>query len=597
MKLFNMLITFSITIGFILLNNCQSIKIDNPEITTEELSDHIGFLASDSLKGRYPGTPEGKVAAQYILDHFKGFGLEPLGEDGLQYFDVVTNIKPGENNSLQFENFNGVLGKDFFLFPFSGNTTLSSTLAFIGYGFEINQDDLIWNDYENQNLQDKWVLILRGDPEPDSLNSIFSEYSSDRDKVMLARDKGVAGVFMVSGIQYDRQDELVSMDSKQSPVGLPVIHITRETANQMIKRSGKTIEELEEKLNSTRSPLSFETDLEIVATTEVFQEEVQTQNVVAVLVSSDPVLQKEYILIGGHYDHLGFGGIGSSSRAPDTIAIHNGADDNASGVSAVIELAERFASERKNLKRSIVFMAFGAEEMGLLGSKYFVNNPLIEPDQIKAMFNIDMVGRLNKEQSLQIGGTGTSAEAKEILNSFSSGRDFNVALSDEGYGPSDHTSFYGKDIPVFFFSTGAHLDYHTPDDDIDKINFEGLKSVTDYIYDVVTGVTNRDALLTFQEAGPKTGSSKRGRRKGVTLGIMPDFAGNVDKGLRADFVVPGRPADKGGMKKGDIITAINGMTVTNIHDYMYRLTRLKAGQTITVEVIRGDKTEVLLIQL
>jgi aminopeptidase YwaD len=597
MQFFNRFLILFLTVGFISLNNCQSIKIDNPEITTSELADHIGFLASDSLKGRYPGTPEDKVAANYILDHFEAYGLKLLGENGKQYFDVVTSIKPGENNSLQFDGFNGISGKDFTPFPFSGNDTISSTLVFVGYGFEIIQGDLIWNDYANQNVRDKWVLILRGDPELDSLNSIFANYSDDRDKAILARDKGVAGILMVSGIQYDSQDELVSMKSKQSSAGLPVIHITRETANLIIRSSGKTIKELEERLNSIRNPLSFETDVEIVAVTEVLPEKVQTQNVIAILESTDTTFKNEFILIGAHYDHLGFGGTESSSRSPDTIAIHYGADDNASGVSAVIELAEKFASEKENLKRSIIFMAFGAEEMGLLGSKYFINNPLVKPDKIKTMFNIDMVGRLNKEQSLQIGGAGTSLEAKEILNPLSSGRNFKVALSDEGYGPSDHASFYGIDIPVLYFSTGAHLDYHTPNDVIDSINFNGLKSVTDYIYDIVAEVTNRDTYLTFREAGPKTGSSGQGRRKGVTLGIMPDFAGNVKNGLRADFVIPGRPADKGGMKKGDIIVAINGKLVTNIYDYMYRLSSLKAGQTITVEVKRGDKSEVLLIQL
>ncbi|NOR74140.1 MAG: M20/M25/M40 family metallo-hydrolase, partial [Draconibacterium sp.] len=315
---------------------------------------------------------------------------------------------------------------------------------------------------------------------------------------------------------------------------------------------------------------------------------------VAVVRGTDENLKTQYVVVGGHYDHLGMGGPGSGSRAVDTIAVHNGADDNASGIAAIIELAEKVAAEKNN-KRSIIFVAFGAEEMGLVGSKAFTAKPPVETEDMVAMFNLDMVGRFDSTSNgLSIGGTKTSTEAEGILNEFNT--DFKLAMSPEGIGPSDHASFYLQDIPVFFISTGAHADYHTPIDDVEFINFEGAKKVTEYTYALLNEVVNRDSVLTFQEAGPKFQRSRGGTLK-ITFGIMPDFAGMESRGLRIDAVTKGKPAQKGGMKKGDIITAIDGKKVGGIHDYMSRLKSLEAGQTVLVDIIRGDNNTVLIIQL
>jgi hypothetical protein len=212
------------------------------------------------------------------------------------------------------------------------------------------------------------------------------------------------------------------------------------------------------------------------------------------------------------------------------------------------------------------------------------------------MINLDMVGRL-QDSSLQIGGIGTAEKFRDIITSLTDTSRFRLSLSEEGYGPSDHSSFYGKDIPVLFFSTGAHLDYHTPSDTWDKLNYPGMKDISDLVFSIAGNIANTPERLEFREAGPKTGISTVMRRKGVTLGIMPDYSGNIKNGLRADLVTPGKPAALGGMKKGDIITSINGMTVSNIQDYMYRMSRLKHGETISVEVLRNGNTVVLIIQL
>jgi Zn-dependent M28 family amino/carboxypeptidase len=291
------------------------------------------------------------------------------------------------------------------------------------------------------------------------------------------------------------------------------------------------------------------------------------------------------------------GGPGSSSRIQDTVAIHSGADDNASGVALMIELAEKLASDKGKHARSILFVAFTGEEMGLLGSKYFVENMGISSSAVNLMVNLDMVGRMKEGNGVQVGGVGTAAGLRDTVLSFNDTTLLSLSFTDEGYGPSDHSSFYGKNIPVLFITTGPHFDYHTPFDTFDKLNYAGMVRIGNLIYEIVTAAANDTARLDFREAGPMAPAQGMGRRRGVTLGIMPDFAGNVKNGLRADFVTPGKPAAIGGMVKGDVIVAIDNKPVNNIEDYMFRLSQLKPGQMVTVEVTRNGKRELLLIQL
>jgi hypothetical protein len=336
----------------------------------------------------------------------------------------------------------------------------------------------------------------------------------------------------------------------------------------------------------------------VEATVSILLKREKTENVIGLLEGNDPLLKDEYIVIGAHYDHLGFGGTGSGSRVPDTIAIHNGADDNASGTAMVIELAGKLASVKNDLKRSVILVAFSGEEMGLLGSKYFVDHCPVDLKKIKAMFNFDMVGRFDKDKnSISVSGTGTSVESDSIVKRYEKGLSFAVTHSPDGYGPSDHASFYSSNIPVFYFTTGAHTDYHTPFDDADRLNYEKEKEIGDFAYNIIMDVDDMSKALAFKASGSKEGSGRGGRRLKVTLGIMPDFAGTEKQGLRVDGVTKGGPAYKGGILKGDIIISINGMKVRDIYEYMSRLGKLKQGQTISVEVIREEKNEVLLIQL
>lgn len=591
--------TFIILGIVVLALSCTQNGIDNPEISIEELNEHISFLASDSLKGRKPGTPEGKVAAEYIGNQLKAFGYKLISGDGFQYFDVITGVAAGEGNALSFNETIAVLNEDFIPFNFSANGSTEAEVVFCGFGFDINKKEFSWSDYQDMDVNGKWLMILRADPELDNDESLFIPYSSDRNKVLTAKDKGAAGVLLVSGVEYDKKDELAKLvaDQMGTNSGIPAFHITRSFANKILSKSGNTIEELEAFLIKEKDPKPFDCKVTVKASSEIEFKQVETQNVLGFLEGNDPILKDEIVIIGGHYDHLGFGGPNSGSRVPDENGIHYGADDNASGIASIIEIAEKLAANKASLKRSVLVMAFGAEEMGLLGSKYFTANPLFELEKIVAVINIDMVGRMKESNELMVGGTGTSIEGEEILNSLVEVSGLKLAMSPNGFGPSDHASFYVEEIPVFFFSTGAHEDYHTPRDVVEAINFEGLKLIDDFIYELSAVLATRDSSITFQEAGPMQQNTGARRRSGVTLGIMPSFTNTDNNGLGVDGVTPGKPAYLGGIKKGDLITAIEGKEVTNIYDYMARMGKLEFGQTITVDIIRDGEKHVFLIQL
>jgi hypothetical protein len=570
------------------------------EITAKELKEYVYFLASDSLKGRKPGTVEMNVAGDYILAHFKAAGLKPMAENGFQYFNIVIDATLGPENKLSLDGYDAAFRKEFIPLAFSSSGEVNASVVFAGYGFDLDLDSLKWSDYSGIDVKGKWVMIFRADPELDNTDSKFIPFSDTRSKVLTAKDKGAAGVLLVTPKGLDKDDKLMALVVENNEVtsGIPVVNIRHQIADRILAAKGISADSLENLIIAKKKPNSFETGTLLHGKVDVSQKHAKTANVIGLLEGNDKVLKDEYIVVGAHYDHLGFGGPNSGSRMPDTIAIHNGADDNASGTAMVMELAKKLCSQKAKLKRSIIFVSFSGEEMGLLGSKYFVNNPPVEIKKIKAMFNFDMVGRFDKEKnSISISGTGTSAEGDSILKVFEKGLPFTVTHSPDGYGPSDHASFYSSNIPVFFFTTGVHMDYHTPFDDADKLDYTAEKKIGDFSTALIVDIDNLSKDLTFKESGKKENVGRSGRRYKVTLGIMPDFAGSEKKGLRVDGVTKDGPAYKGGMLKGDIIISVHGMKVENIYDYMARLNKLKAGMTVNVEVLRNGKVEILIIQL
>ncbi|MFO7828275.1 MAG: M28 family peptidase, partial [Bacteroidales bacterium] len=382
-KLFFLPLIISILEGII---GCSGVKTD-PDITEKDLYEHIHFLASDSLKGRYPGTTEDRVAAEYIAGAFKQSGLESIYNNGLQAFEIVTKIKTGANNVLKYQQEEFELNKSFVPLSFSASKKVEAEVVFAGYGFNIDEKAIKWNDYKDIDVRDQFVLLLRGEPE-DKNN--FALYSSLRSKAITAKDMGAAGVIFVSGPRFDANDELLQMDKPEGRLDIPVIQIKREIADKILSANNTTVKKLETELHQKQSPISFNTHKKIFLQTDIESDPKKTYNIVAGLINNE---NAKYIVIGAHYDHLGFGGLGTGSRNPNVNAIHYGADDNASGVASMLEIAQKLASKKDSLNTNFLFAAFGAEEMGLLGSKHFTNNLPVPDSLISAMINIDMVGR------------------------------------------------------------------------------------------------------------------------------------------------------------------------------------------------------------
>ncbi len=588
-KLFYLLI-----IQFVVISTFAQ-KQDN---AVGSVKSNLTWLASDFLKGRYPGTAEDALTASFIRAEFEKAGLSFFDKSGFQTFEVVTSVQAGDNNSLTIDGITGTYTTDFSVFGFSSNASIESEVVFAGFGMIIETDELKWNDYKNIDVKGKWVLVLKGDPEPENNDSKFIPFADTRTKAMYARDKGAAGILFVGGKKNNPKDEITPLLFERSVVssGIAAIDLRAAWADKLLFSNLPALDSLEKLMMSGVKPDRYKTVCKVSGSTELVQHKVTTQNIVGYFKGTDETLKNEYVVIGAHYDHLGFGGEGSGSRTPDTVAVHHGADDNASGVSGIIELASRITKSKAGMKRSLIVVAFGAEEMGLLGSRFFVKNLPVNKENIIAMLNFDMIGRMNEKQSISVGGTGTAVEWESMLTELSAGTGLTMAFSPEGFGASDHASFYAENISVLFFSTGAHADYHTPFDVSDRINYQGINMILDFGETLLNKLLNSSDKFTFQEAGPK---ERTGGRRGfkVTLGIMPDFTSTDTDGLGVGGVTKGAPAERAGLMKGDKIVGLNGMPVGTIYDYMNRLKQLKPGQRVNVDVVRNGEKMVFIVDL
>ena len=567
-----------------------------------QLKESVSYLASEDLGGRKSGTAGDSLAAVYIRKMFTEQGARLMGENGFQYFGVISDVRSGSGNQLIFRNHRYVQSTDYEPFSFSSNATVNAGVVFAGFGISGSSGELSWDDFSGKDIKGKWVIVLRGDPEPDNQNSAFIPMATDRAKALAVRDQGAAGLLLVSPSSIEKKDIPVelSYDKTMADAGIPVISITRRLAAEIMNIEPQLIDSLEKQMIRLKKPLNHQVNGSLEATTDIVREKVTTRNIIAMIPGNDPVLKNEYIVIGAHYDHLGMGGPGSGSRVPDEHAVHGGADDNASGVVALISLAAHFSQEKNRTPRSLLFVSFGAEEMGLLGSRYFTANCPVDLKSVKAMVNLDMVGRLSTENPVvTVSGTGTFSFADTLVDRLSALQKFQVRKSPDGFGPSDHASFYGEGIPVLFLTSGAHEDYHTPADVASKLNYDGLISITDFAGNLVAGLASLNPPPLFTESGSsRTGGHRYGRGLKVTLGIMPDVSGaETSGGMKVEGTRKDGPASRAGMIKGDIITAINGLPVGNIYDYMSRMGKLKPGERVNVEVLRDGKKEILIIEL
>lgn len=594
MKKINLIIFFSL-IFFISQTFAQAPL--NPEITSEEIQYHINYLASNELEGRMTGTKELYDAAIYLQNEFDRYGLYPLFEGSfLQEFPFMAGIELGDNLVLKIHSGRSQtdlkINLDFIPLSFTDNLSISGNLVFAGYG--ISASDLSYDDYENLDVKDKIVIVLRNHPEKKNPHSQFERYSSLRYKTTTARDKGAIGIIVIN--DYEKEsDDLIELkyDNASSITGIVAVNTKRDYIEKLFANENKSLKELVESIDNSLTPSSFIfKSAKIEADVEIRRIEKSSWNVGAFIPANDPNYSNEYVVIGAHFDHLGWGE-SNSLYMGDIPMIHFGADDNASGTTGLLELAEKFMLVKDKLKRNIIFTAFSGEELGLLGSTYLVNNFPVPINEVVTMINMDMIGRLNENNDLIVYGTGTSTNWKDILNNKNS-YGFNLTFNDEGFGPSDHAAFYGKQIPVLFFFTGTHTDYHKPSDTPDKINADGQKKLLHFIYDVANEIIQSENKPDYISVERKD----RGRMttSRVWVGTVPDFAGEVD-GYKLGGVTEGSPADKAGLKAGDIIKSFGNKKISNIYDFTYALGDFVPGDKVEIIALRGEEEIKVEIEL
>ncbi|HKP13485.1 MAG TPA: M28 family peptidase [Blastocatellia bacterium] len=586
------------------------------DLSSERIRAHVQYLASDQLQGRRAGTPAADEAARYIEKEFRSYGLKPAAATGyLQPFTFVARVELGAQNLFQVKagasEQSYKVGEDFMPLAFSSAEAAAGAAVFIGYG--ISAPELQYDNYAGADVKGKLVMILRGSPDGDNPHGRFAQFTQPgleiQNKTLKAREKGARGVIFVSEEKVFQHDRLSRLhhDLNFLDAGIPTVVISRVLANAIIEerkapqvRSEFTGADAVERAKLRTVPLAIE-NLTVSFKTDVARINGNAANVVGVLPGSDPRLASEYVVIGAHYDHLGLGGPESLAANPEG-EIHHGADDNASGTSALLELARVMAASRGQLKRSVVFAAFSGEELGLLGSAAYTKNPPVPIASTVAMLNMDMVGRL-RNQSLFIGGMGTSPVWKPLVEKLNSitwtpatekgatpGSRFQLSYGQDGFGPSDHQSFYVKDIPVLFFFTNSHDDYHKPSDTADKINAEGIRQVAALVRDIAADVANEPQRIAFTKVKSETKPTSGGFR--VYLGTIPNYSDQSD-GMKLDGVRPGSPAERAGLKAGDLITRLGKTPVKNVYDYTYALGELRAGEEVEI-AIRRDGREMTL---
>jgi hypothetical protein len=594
MKKINFLILLFTVICF---GNALSQAPLNPEITPEEIDYHIRYLASEELEGRMTGTEELYKAAVYLQNEFERYGLKPFFEGSyLQEFPFMSGIELGENLHLKIISEGSVANlktrTDFIPLSFTDNIELAGNLVYAGYG--ISAEELDYDDYKDLDVKNKVVVVLRSHPDKKNPHSQFEKYSSLRFKTTTARDKGASGIIFINDYEKD-SDDLIDLkyDNASSITGIAAVNIRRNFIETLFNEEGKELKSIVEETENNLAPNSF--DLKTAAAeikVEIKRIEKASWNVGAFIPANDINYSNEYLVIGAHFDHLGWGEQNSLYMG-DIPMIHYGADDNASGTTGLLELAEKLISVKDQLKRNVVFTAFSGEELGLLGSSYLVNNFPIPINEVVTMINMDMIGRLNENNDLIVYGTGTSSNWKDILNKYNSD-ELNLTFNDEGFGPSDHASFYGKQIPVLFFFTGTHTDYHKPSDTYEKINKEGQQKVLKFVYDIAYEIINSEAKPDYLAVERKERGQMSGTR--VWVGTVPDFAGEVD-GYKLGGVTEGSPADKAGLKAGDIIKSFGGKKISNIYDFTYALGDFVPGDKVEITVLRGDEQLIFEIEL
>jgi len=485
----------------------QSIAFAQPELI-EKLKANVKFLSSDELEGRYAGTPGIEKAATFITEQFAKNGLKMFGSSYTQNFDVpiegqldstsfidmaVFVPKPGVPNDKIKPRSNKLgAGSEWLHLGWSKSGVANGELAFVGYG--ISAKELSYNDYEEIDVKGKVVICLTSSPDGDKKDSKFGKYTSYTSKTLKAQEMGAVGIIFLK-IQGDSANVFDNLDYYDaSYIKIPVVQANRFAINRFFPRNADLVTS-EKEINNTKKPKSFILpNVTCNINMKINMKQTSTSNLFGYFEGSDSALKSEYVVVGAHYDHLGLRKPRNSKSGAKEI--HNGADDNASGTTAMLELMERFGKEKP--KRSMIFIAFAAEEMGILGSKHFVANPPIKLETISSMLNLDMVG-MSKKDSVEIWGLGTADEFDAIVNKTTDAQGLKITKVQTGKGPSDHSSFAKKNIPVLMFFSGFHPNYHQPTDDWDKLNYDGMSKIVNAATEIAKEMANLTVRPVFKE--------------------------------------------------------------------------------------------------
>lgn len=562
------------------------------DLSAPRYLEHVKYLASDELKGRGDGTPELDKAADYIASQYRLWGLRPMGDNNtyFQNFEITTGAQIGPKTAFQLNGDTLKINDDFIAIPFSNTADFEGTVVFAGYG--ITAPELHYDDYQNIDAKDKIVLVLRHQPQEMDSQSAFNStpHASFVNKAINAKQHGARGIVFITGLNHS--DEEVGRATKgidTDDMGIPAIHAKREPILKLLKDAGKDLAAIQKKIDADLHPQSFDLpSAHAHIVTDVTRTRKTVKNVVAAVTGSDPALQNEWVVVGAHYDHLGLGD--QHSLAPSQIGqIHHGADDNASGTAGVLELARLAEKNKHEWKRSVLFINFAGEELGLFGSAYFTAHPTIPLKDTLAMINMDMIGRLNNNR-LFVGGVGTSKDFKPELEDLNKAVRLQLDYSESGYGASDHMSFNAKKIPVLFMFSGLHTDYHKPSDTSDKINADGAVRILSLVYLMLDRLTTQQDRLEYVEVQPprQPGGGSASGGYGPYFGSVPDFRDDLKGVLFAD-VQNNSPAAKAGLKQGDLLVQFDGKPIENLYDFTYALRSKKPGDVVQVVVKRNGQ--------